>query len=192
MSTPHLQVILGSTRTGRFGDRVADWFVQRSADRTDLTSELVDLRDWPLPFYDQQKSPMMGGYTDDAQQRWAEKVSTADGYVFVTPEYNHGYPAVLKNALDHLYAEWNDKPAAFVGYGGTGGGIRAVEQLRQVVIELKMVPMRNQVILPAVYHLFREGPPSDPALTAAADAVLDEAAGWAARLRADRVGQPAA
>ena len=192
MSTPHLQVILGSTRTGRFGDRVADWFMQRTAGRDDLTAELVDLRDWPLPFYDQQRPPMMGGYTDDLQQRWADKVAAADGYVFVTPEYNHGYPAVLKNALDHLYAEWNDKPAAFVGYGGPSGGIRAVEQLRQVVVELKMVPMRNQVALPAVYRLFGDGPPSDPALMAAADAVLDEVAGWAARLRPHRAAGAAA
>jgi len=192
MSTPHLQVILGSTRTGRFGDRVADWFMQHATDRDDLTAELVDLRDWPLPFYDQQRPPMMGGYTDDLQQRWADKVAAADGYVFVTPEYNHGYPAVLKNALDHLYAEWNDKPAGFVGYGGPSGGIRAVEQLRQVVVELKMVPTRSQVALPAVYRLFQDGPPSDPALSAAADAVLDEVAGWAARLRAHPIARSAA
>ena len=182
-AVPHLQVVLGSTREGRFGARVADWFMQQAASRQDLTAELVDLRDWPLPFFDQPKPPMAGGYTDEAQRRWGEKVAGADGYVFVTPEYNHGYPAVLKNALDHLYAEWNDKPAAFVGYGGSGGGIRAVEQLRQVVVELQMVPMRSQVTLASVYRLFRDGPPADPSLHRAADGVLDEVGRWATALR---------
>lgn len=183
---PHLHVVLGSTRNGRFGDRVADWFMERATGREDLTAELVDLRDWPLPFFDQPTPPMAGGYTDEAQRRWAEKVASADGYVFVTPEYNHGYPAVLKNALDHLYAEWNDKPAAFVGYGGPGGGIRAVEQLRQVVVELQMVPMRSQVALASVYRVFADGPPADPALRRAADGVLDEVGRWAAALRTVR------
>ena len=183
---PHLHVVLGSTRNGRFGDRVADWFMERATGREDLTAELVDLRDWPLPFFDQPKPPMAGGYTDEAQQRWAGKVAGADGYVFVTPEYNHGYPAVLKNALDHLYAEWNDKPAAFVGYGGPGGGIRAVEQLRQVVIELQMVPMRSQVTLASVYRLFGDGAPGDAALHRSADRVLDEVGRWAAALRSIR------
>jgi hypothetical protein len=97
---------------------------------------------------------MMGGYSDAAQQRWAAQVARADGYVLVTPEYNHGYPAVLKNALDHLFSEWNGKPVAFVGYGGPGGGLRAVEQLRQVVVELEMVPMRQQVAIAGVYAAF--------------------------------------
>ena len=135
-SVPHIQVILGSTRNGRLGDRVAAWFMGHASVRRDLTAELVDLRDWPLPFFDEPTPPIRGGYANPAQRAWAAKVEAADGYVFVSPEYNHGYTAVLKNALDHLYAEWTYKPAGFVGYGGLGGGIRAVEQLRQVVVEL--------------------------------------------------------
>jgi NAD(P)H-dependent FMN reductase len=186
-SAPRIQVILGSTRNGRFGDRVADWFIQHATGRDDLTAELVDLRDWPLPFFDQPTPPMRGDYTDAAQRAWAAKVAEADGFVFVTPEYNHGYPAVLKNALDHLYAEWMHKPAGFVGYGGLGGGIRAVEQLRQVVIELAMVPVREQVVIPSVYRVFGSDAPLDPGLDRSADALLSEVARWArARSRPSR------
>jgi NAD(P)H-dependent FMN reductase len=181
---PNIHVILGSTRQGRSGEKVARWFMAHARARSDLDVELVDLRDWPLPFFDQQVPPMMGGYSDAAQQRWAAQVARADGYVLVTPEYNHGYPAVLKNALDHLFSEWNGKPVAFVGYGGPGGGLRAVEQLRQVVVELEMVPMRQQVAIAGVYAAFdRDGRLADPEqYDRQAGAVLDELAGWTARL----------
>ena len=181
---PNIHVILGSTRQGRSGEKVARWFMAHARARSDLDVELVDLRDWPLPFFDQQVPPMMGGYSDAAQQRWAAQVARADGYVLVTPEYNHGYPAVLKNALDHLFSEWNGKPVAFVGYGGPGGGLRAVEQLRQVVVELEMVPMRQQVAIAGVYAAFdQDGRLADPEqYDRQAGAVLDELAGWTARL----------
>ena len=181
---PNIHVILGSTRQGRSGEKVARWFMAHARARSDLDVELVDLRDWPLPFFDQQVPPMMGGYSDAAQQRWAAQVARADGYVLVTPEYNHGYPAVLKNALDHLFSEWNGKPVAFVGYGGPGGGLRAVEQLRQVVVELEMVPMRQQVAIAGVYAAFdQDGRLADREQhDRQAGAVLDELAGWTARL----------
>lgn len=183
-----IQVILGSTRQGRAGARVARWFMGHADARTDLDVELVDLRDWPLPFFDQPMPPMRGGYADNKQQRWAEQVARADGYVLVTPEYNHGYPAVLKNALDHLFAEWNGKPVAFVGYGGPGGGLRAVEQLRQVVVELGMVPMREQVAITNVYAAFdQDGHLASPHRhDRQAVAVLDELANWSATLAAAR------
>jgi NAD(P)H-dependent FMN reductase len=185
---PNIQVILGSTRQGRAGEKVARWFMGHAEARSDLSVELVDLREWPLPFFDQQMPPMMGSYTDPAQQRWAEQVARADGYVIVTPEYNHGYPAVLKNALDHLFAEWNGKPVAFVGYGGPGGGLRAVEQLRQVVVELEMVPMRQQVAIAGVYAAFdQDGRLASPqGHDRQAAAVLDELARWSATLAAAR------
>jgi NAD(P)H-dependent FMN reductase len=183
---PHIQVILGSTRQGRSGEKVARWFMSHAEARTDLEVELVDLRDWPLPFFDQQRPPMMGGYSDPLQQRWAEQIARADGFVLVTPEYNHGYPAVLKNALDHLFAEWNRKPVGFVGYGGPGGGLRAVEQLRQVVVELEMVPMRQQVAVANVYRAFdQDGRLADAEhLDRQAGAVLDELARWTTALGA--------
>ena len=185
---PNIQVIVGSTRPGRAGEKVARWFMHHAEARTDLNVELVDLRDWELPFFDQQMPPMMGGYSDPAQQRWAEQVARADGYVLITPEYNHGYPAVLKNALDHLFAEWNGKPVAFVGYGGPGGGLRAVEQLRQVVVELEMVPMRQQVAISGVYAAFdQDGHLTNPqGHDRQAAAVLDELTRWSATLAAAR------
>ena len=185
---PRIQVILGSTRRGRAGDKVARWFMGHAEARGDLHVELVDLRDWPLPFFDQPMPPMRGGYVDPVQQRWAEQVARADGYVLVTPEYNHGYPAVLKNALDHLYAEWSGKPVGFVGYGGPGAGLRAVEQLRQVVVELGMVPMRRQVAIGNVYAAFD---PQGRLLTPDGHdrqvaAVLDELARWSPVLTTGR------
>ena len=187
MTKPNIQIILGSTRQGRAGETVARWFADVAASRVDLNTELVDLRDWPLPFFDEPIPPMRQLGEDDRIQAWAAKVRRADGYVFVTPEYNHGYPAVLKNALDHLFYEWNDKPVGFVGYGGQSGGIRAVQQLRQVVIELAMVPMRQQVILPKVYTAFDEaGNITDPNLHRSARAVLDELVPWAELLQTRR------
>ncbi|GHO70083.1 hypothetical protein KSC_089750 [Ktedonobacter sp. SOSP1-52] len=137
-------VIFGSTRQGRRGEVVANWLMDRLATRTDAIFELVDLRDISLPFFDSPTSPVYGHIAPEAEQ-WAALVDRADGFIFVTPEYNHGYSAVLKNAIDHLYSQWAHKPAAIVSYGGFAAGYRAAEQLRQVLIELKMVPIREQV-----------------------------------------------
>ena len=180
----HLQVILGSTRPGRFGDKVADGFMGRAAEHPELTTELVDLADWPLPFFNSPVPPAMQESQDPRSVAWGEKVSTADAYVLVTPEYNHGYPAVLKNALDHVVRPWRHKPVGFVGYGGPGAGIRAVEQLRQVVVELEMVPLRRQVAIQNVYAAFdpasRLKDSSGPDRQAAA--LLDEVALWSRSL----------
>jgi NAD(P)H-dependent FMN reductase len=180
----HIQVILGSTRQGRFGGKVANWFMQHAAAYPDLSAELVDLADWPLPFFDAPVPPAMQEPQDARTVAWADKVSAADGYVLVTPEYNHGYPAVLKNALDHVVRPWRHKPVGFVGYGGPGAGVRAVEQLRQVVVELEMVPLRQQVALQNVYMAFDiDGAltnPTGPDRQAAA--VLDELAWWSRSL----------
>ena len=144
MSTdlPLVQIVIGSVRQRRFGEHVARWFAELAAERTDLRFEVVDLAAWDLPALTTPVPPMMGPSEDPAIRRWAAKVAEGDGYVLVTPEYNHGYPASLKNALDHLFAEWGRKPVGFVSYGGPGGGLRAVEQLRQVVVELDMVLLR--------------------------------------------------
>jgi NAD(P)H-dependent FMN reductase len=183
---PHIQVILGSTRQGRTGDKVAGWFMQHATARDDLDVELVDLADWPLPFFDSPVPPAFAPSTDPRTLAWAAKVAEADGYVLVTPEYNHGYPAVLKNALDHLYGEWNGKPVGFVGYGGPGGGVRAVEQLRQVVVELSMFPLRHQVVLADAYAAFDDTGTLVAGARAGAErqaaAVLDELAAVTARL----------
>jgi NAD(P)H-dependent FMN reductase len=181
-----IQVIIGSTREGRFGDRVANWFYGLAAGREDLIAELIDLRDWPLPFFDEPTSPITGHYAPEARA-WAAKVAEGDGYVFITPEYNFGYPAVLKNALDHLYHEWNNKPVAFVSYGGAAGDSRAPQQLRLVVIELQMAPIRVGITLPFARRLFDErGEIQDESYDARADALLDQLVWWARALKAAR------
>lgn len=186
-SNPRIQVILGSTRQGRSGDRVAQWFVDLAHQRPDLDAELVDLRDWPLPFFDSPTSPKRELSDDARVQAWADKVDAADGYVIVTPEYNFGYPAVLKNALDHLYHQWTGKPVAFVGYGGMSGGLRSVHQLRQVVVELGLTQLQAQVIIPRVFSAFDEqGRPVDPMHERTASTVLGEIAEWAELLRTRR------
>lgn len=127
-----LAVVLGSTRPGRNGAAVAEWVMKRAASRPDVSYEFVDLLDWPLPHMDEPTPPVMGQYSGAHTQAWAAKIAEFDGYIFVTPEYNHSMSGVLKNAIDYIYAEWNNKAAAFVGYG-TIGGARAVEHLRSVM-----------------------------------------------------------
>jgi NAD(P)H-dependent FMN reductase len=183
---PHILIILGSTRQGRKGEAVAHWFMQHAGQRTEATFELVDLRDWPLPFLDAPVPPASGQY-DPTARPWAEKIATADGFVFVMPEYNHGYPAVLKNAIDHIYYEWAKKPAAIVSYGSHAAGYRGAEQLRQVLIELEVAPIRAQVGIPRVWAAFDEqGNIHDTAHNRAAGAVLDELIWWSTALKTAR------
>lgn len=184
---PTIHVVIGSTRQGRLAEPVGRWFTAIAAARQDLAVEVVDLKEWDLPFLTTPVPPAMAPPSDELTQRWAAKVEEADGYVVVTPEYNHGYPAALKNALDQVFDPWRRKPVSFVGYGGPGGGVRAVEQLRQVVIELEMVPLRHQVSIPRAYMAFDDnGELRDPWHAGDAIRLLDELAWWAAALRAAR------
>jgi len=139
-----IHIIVGSVREGRVALPVARWVRASAGDREAIHTELVDLADWPLPMFALATSPAMGGYKDPLQLRWAVKIGEADAYILVSPEYNHGTSAVLKNALDYLYAEWNRKPVAFVSYGNAGGA-RAVEQLRAIAVELRMAPLGEAV-----------------------------------------------
>lgn len=142
----NIGVILGSTRPNRNGEQVANWVIEQAAKRNDATFELIDLRDHPLPHFDEVMPPQMGQYQNDHTRRWAARISPFDAFVMVTPEYNHSTSGVLKNALDYLHAEWADKAVGFVSYGGLGG-TRAVEHLRQIVGELQMADVRQQVAL---------------------------------------------
>ncbi len=154
----NLKIILGSTRQARFSEKLVPWLKETAAKNADLNVEVLDLRDFPMPFYDQPGSPAQvanGEYPDATVKQWAAKIKEADAFVMVSPEYNHGYTAVLKNALDSIYAEWNGKPVAFVSYGGVGGA-RSVEQLRQVVVELQMLPVRAAVHVQAPWNLMDE------------------------------------
>ena len=182
-------VILGSTRTGRFADKPAAWVLSLAQKCEGATLELLDLRDYPLPFFDQPKSPMREPVQDVVAQRWAKKLGELDGFIFVTGEYNHSIPAVLKNALDHVYAELNRKPATFVGYGNAGGA-RAIEQLRLMLVELQVAPLRSAVHLSREHFvgMLLEGKTfvDFPQLGQMGEAMLRELVWWAEALRAGR------
>ncbi len=171
-----INVILGSTRDGRNGIKVANWFMNlaKATKDSDLSFELVDLSEWNIPFIESAMPPSMGTYPAGITTDWAKKMEEADGYIIISPEYNHGYTAVLKNALDVIYKEWNYKPVTFVGYGAVSGGIRAIEQLRQVVIELRMIPLKEDVTIQNVWAAFDEnGEPVDASITTRATGMIE-------------------
>jgi NAD(P)H-dependent FMN reductase len=182
-------IILGSTRTGRFADRPAEWLRQIAEKREDVSFELVDLRDYPLPFFDEPKSPFREPSKNEIALTWGRKIAELDAFVFVTGEYNHSIPASLKNALDYLYAEWNRKPAAFLAYGNTGGA-RGVEQLRLILVELQVAPLRSAVHIVRFEFmdmLLKGKTFADfPHLEEAANVMLDDLIWWGRALRAGR------
>ena len=141
-----IAIIVGSTRPGRKADSVAKWVHQIASKRSDAQYEVVDIQDFSLPLLDEPMPPAMGQYTKEHTKRWSEKIASFDGYVFVTPEYNHATSAALKNAIDFLNREWANKAAGFVGYGSAGGS-RAIENLRLVMGELMVADVRQQVLL---------------------------------------------
>lgn len=177
-----IAIILGSTRPGRNGEAVAKWVLERSAARSNATYELVDLADYPLPHLDEAMPPSYGQYANDHTKEWAAKIDEFDGYIFVTPEYNHSTSGVLKNAIDYLYNEWNNKAAGFVSYGSVGG-TRAVEHLRLVAAELKMATVRSQVALSLYtdfenFSAFKPGPQHD----ASVESLFEQVEEWASVL----------
>ena len=144
MARIKIAVIIGSTRAARFADKPARWIYDIASQRDDMTVEILDLRDYPMPFFDEVASNAWVPSENEVAQRWQKKVAEFDAYIFETAEYNRSIPAVLKNALDYAYPEWNRKPVAAVGYGSVGAA-RAVEQLRLMAIELQMAPIRTGV-----------------------------------------------
>jgi NAD(P)H-dependent FMN reductase len=145
-----ISVIVGSTRQNRFSERPAQWILQLLARRPGLEARLLDLREFPMPFFDHPVPPAMPGrapYEHAVVERWTNAIAESDGFVFVTPEYNYGTSAVLKNAIDWVYPQWNRKAAAFVSYGATAG-VRATQQLRETAIELQLAPVRSSVHIP--------------------------------------------
>lgn len=179
-------VILGSIREGRMAEPVGRWVVEGAAARPELDPELIDLKDWNLPFYAFARAPAMGDYQDPLQIRWAEKIASADGYILICPEYNHGLPAVLKNALDFVYAEWHRKPVAFVGYGGNGAA-RSIEQATMVARELRMAPLEASVHIMGVWGKVVDGvfTPDDKDARWTGH-LYDELAWWGRTLKAGR------
>jgi NAD(P)H-dependent FMN reductase len=183
-----VSVIISSTREGRFGDQPANWFHSRLAKRPNVTAKLLDLRDFPMPFFDQMMPPAAPGrpaYSNEVVQRWTAEIAEADAFVIITAEYNFGPPAVLKNAIDWVSAEWNRKPVGFVSYGSSAG-VRSVQQLREAVVELQMAPIRSAVHLPreTIMAYFTGG--DVPAALANSDGdaekMIDDLLWWAAAL----------
>jgi NAD(P)H-dependent FMN reductase len=188
MNKLNIQVILGSTRENRFGIQPAEWIVKKLQNNSNVEVELIDLRDWNLPFFNEAVSPSMnnGNYTDPLAAKWAQKIGEADGYIWVAPEYNHGYSAVLKNALDYVYREWHKKPVSFVAYG-TVGGARAVEQLRQVAVELQMAPIRQAVHIQNFWSLLdSNGKLNFEGLEKSADDMIENLIWWGQALKKAR------
>ncbi|MBP9669233.1 MAG: NAD(P)H-dependent oxidoreductase [Candidatus Pacebacteria bacterium] len=148
MAPLNIKVIIGSTREGRFGDKAAAWVTEHLAKQEGIVAETLDLRDYDMPLFNEPVSPAFKSapFAHEAVARFTKKIAEADGYIIVTPEYNHSTSGALKNAMDWVYQEWNDKPVAFVAYGSVGGA-RAVEHLRLIAIELQMAPIREAVHL---------------------------------------------
>ena len=183
-------IILGSTRPNRNGEQVARWVYDIAAGRTDAEFELVDLRDYPMPHLDEPLPPSLGQYQNEHTKQWAGKIASFDGFVFVTPEYNHSISGVLKNAIDYLFAEWNNKAVGFVSYGSVGGA-RAAEHLRLIAGELQMADVRQQVALSLLtefenFSVFQPGDYNRAAL----NTLLDQVIAWSTALAPLR--QPAA
>jgi NAD(P)H-dependent FMN reductase len=179
-------VIIGSTRPGRVGESVAHWVLEIARKRTDAEYELVDIKDFNLPLLDEPVPPSMGQYSRPHTLAWAAKVVSFDGFVFVTPEYNHGPSGALKNALDFLYKEWNNKAAGFVSYGSAGGA-RSVEQLRLVMGELQIADVRNQVMLSLFadfenFTVFKPHPRHEKSV----NEMLEQLVSWSGALRTVR------
>ena len=189
MSKPRLAIVIGSVRPNRFADHPAQWITEIAKKRGDFNVELVDLKDFPMPLFDEKASPAYAPSESDVARRWQKKMAEFDAYVFTAAEYNRGPTAVLKNALDYAYKEWNQKPVSFVGYGGVGGA-RAIEQLRLNAIELQMAPIRNAVHIqmPVYLAVAKEGKKlaEFDFLQQGAKDMLDQLAWWTIALKAAR------
>jgi NAD(P)H-dependent FMN reductase len=184
---PKLQVIVGSTRPTRAADRVVPWVVDQARSHGAFEVEVLDLRDWPLPFF-QEHLGTIGDFTDPTYsdpivRAWNRKIAEGDAYLIVTAEYNHGVPGQLKNAIDSIFVSFalRNKPVGFVGYSaGIAAGVRAVEHLALIVIEAEAVPLRNTVLIPFVANAFgQDDQPTDAATRTALSIMLDDLGWWA-------------
>lgn len=188
-----VKIILGSTRQNRFSDKPGAWIAGIAKQRPDMDVEILDLRDYPMPFFDEpvSSSSKKEPFKNEAVVKWTAKIAEADAYVIVAPEYNHSMPAVLKNALDYVYQEWNNKPVGFVSYGSVMGA-RSVEQLRLVAVELQLAPIRNTVHVPVDVLVKAAGwaGPADPSVLSSLDdkakGLLDQLLWWGSALKVAR------
>ncbi len=185
-------LVLASVRQGRRGEKFARWILGLLKERPGVEVELLDLREYPIGAYTHEQLPpaIEKTYADETLRSWSEKIHALDGYVIVTPEYNHGYPGHLKNAVDSVHTGWWYKPVAFVSYGGNAGGARAVEQLRNVAVEVRMVPVRGEVTLRLIgIELDDDGAPKDPYYGKTSKAMIDQLLWWARATRQARAAE---
>lgn len=186
---PRIGIIIGTTRPARFGHRPAEWFYNIARQRDDAEFEIVDLRDYDLPLFAEDRSPIYAPSENPEVRRWSDKIASLDGYIFVTAEYNHSISAALKNALDSIYPEFGRKPASFVGYGATGGS-RAVEHLRGILAELHVATLKQAVHIGMTEMLgfLRDGKTfaDFPYLDETTGPVLNDIVWWSRALRTAR------
>jgi NAD(P)H-dependent FMN reductase len=189
MAKPKIGIVVGSTRPNRFADKPTEWIEKIVRARGDVEVEVIDLRDYPMPFFNEAMSPAWGPSQDEVAQKWQRKVAEIDGFIFIAAEYNRGPTAVLKNAIDYAYNEWNKKAITFVGYGGVGGA-RAVEQLRLHAVEVQMAPTRAAVhiLLPDYLAVVQQGKKLEELahLNQSAEQTLDQLVWWTRALKAAR------
>lgn len=176
-------IIIGSTRPGRNSEAVAKWVYEIAEKRDDAQFELIDIADYKLPLLDEPVPPAMNQYSKDHTKEWAEKIGSMDAFIFVTPEYNHAPTGALKNAIDYIYTEWNNKAAGFVGFG-SAGGVRAVEQLRQIMAELQIADVRAQVSLSLFtdfenFSVFKPAPHQSDLV----NAMINQVVAWGSALK---------
>ncbi|HEY2316387.1 MAG TPA: NAD(P)H-dependent oxidoreductase [Streptosporangiaceae bacterium] len=188
VAKPTLQIIIASTRPGRVGPSVAAWFHDRAVKAGDFEVELIDLAEVNLPMFDEPKHPRFGEYVHQHTKDWSATIRRGDAFVFVIPEYNYGYNAAIKNAIDYLNQEWQYKPLGFVTYGGVAAGTRAMQMLKQVVGALKMVPMTDAVNIPFVQQFLDEQRVLQPndIMESAATALIAELARWTSAMQSLR------
>ncbi|MBB5752981.1 NADPH-dependent FMN reductase [Prosthecomicrobium pneumaticum] len=189
MSTLKIAVVIGSVRPNRFADHPANWILAKANDRPEIEAELLDVREYPMPLFNEVASPAWAPSQSEVAQRWQKKVAEFDAYIVIAAEYNRAPTGALKNALDYAYNEWNKKPVAFVGYGSVGGA-RAIEQLRTISVELQMAPIRTAVHIPwpTYVAVAQEGKSLDDfdfAVQGAKD-LLDQLVWWAKALKTAR------
>lgn len=185
-----IAVILGTVRKGRFSEKSAQWILEQAKKHGGASYELLDLRDYPMPFLSDETPPSQvtdGNYPNEMVRSWAQKIRNSDGFIIVSPEYNHGTSGVLKNAIDHIYAEWNNKPVAFVSHGSAAGGARAVEHLRLISVELQMAPIRAGVHIANYWdQLDEKGNWKSEPYNRAAEGMLTQLLWWTRALKAAR------
>ena len=181
---PNLHTIVVSTRPVRVGLAIGTWFHELATRHAKFQTRLVDLKEVNLPFLDEPEHPRLQRYAHEHTRAWSRTIDAADAFVFVTPEYNHGFPAPLKNAIDFLVREWGYKPAAFVAYGGIAGGTRAIQMVKPILAGLRMMPLPEAVLIPQVTQHLQDGVfQPTPAHEKSANALLEELLRWAEALK---------